>query len=72
MVKTLQLRQPMDQGSVLYDHIIAMGGSHNGKIWSFFFFDRYSAAYSHRDRLVDKKGCDTTREMTTAVSQGGP
>ena len=36
MVKTLQLRQPMDQGSVLYDHIIAMGGSHNGKIWFFF------------------------------------
>lgn len=39
---------------------------------SFFFFDRCSAAHSHRDRLVDKKGCDTTREMTTAVSQGGP
>lgn len=32
IVKTLQLRRPMDQGSVLHDHIIAMGGSHTGEI----------------------------------------
>ena len=75
MVKTLQLRRPMNLNKIPYCMTVLLPWGVRPKCTPEkpkFFFSLIAALPSHRDRLVNNKGCDTSKATTTAVSQGGP